>query len=91
MNASGASGKIGIGTQQHVADLLSVNRRTHAAYENGVNNMSPETPIKLAKLYQTSVDYLLGLTNNPKPYRTLMYPWRVSSPYLYIKVQTAVP
>ena len=32
--------------------------------------MSPETLIKLAKLYQTSVDYLLGLTNNPKPYHT---------------------
>ncbi len=57
-------------TQQHVADLLCVNRRTYAAYENGVNNMSPETLIKLAKLYQTSVDYLLGLTNNPKPYHT---------------------
>lgn len=56
-------------TQQYVADLLCVNRRTYSAYENGVNNMSPETLIKLAKLYQTSVDYLLGLTDDSKPYR----------------------
>lgn len=50
------------------ADRLFVNRRTYAAYEIGVNNMSPETLIKLTRLYKTSVDYLLGLTDNPKPY-----------------------
>lgn len=55
-------------TQQHVADLLFINRRTYAAYENGVNAMSPETLIRLAQLYQTSVDYLLGLTDQIQPY-----------------------
>lgn len=29
-------------TQQQVADMLYVNRRTYSAYENGVNTMSPE-------------------------------------------------
>lgn len=55
-------------TQQQIADLLFINRRTYSAYENGVNSMSPEILIKLAKIHHTSVDYLLGLTDNPKPY-----------------------
>ena len=55
-------------TQQFVADQLFINRRTYSAYENGVNAMSPEILIKLARLYHTSVDYLLGLTGNPVPY-----------------------
>lgn len=54
-------------TQQYVADVLFINRRTYGAYENGVNAMSPEILIKLAKLYETSVDYLLGLTDNSEP------------------------
>lgn len=54
-------------TQQNVADELNVNRRTYAAYENGVNSMTPETLIKIAKFYNVSVDYLLELTDNPKP------------------------
>ncbi len=55
-------------TQQQVADMLFVNRRTYAAYENGVNSMTPETLIKIAKLHNESVDYLLELTDNPNPY-----------------------
>jgi len=55
-------------TQQYVADFLGVNRRTYSAYETGVNSISPETLIQLAELYHTSVDYLLGLTREKKPY-----------------------
>ncbi|MBQ4155869.1 MAG: helix-turn-helix transcriptional regulator [Clostridia bacterium] len=53
-------------TQQKMADLLFINRRTYSAYENGVNSMTPETLIKIAKIHKVSVDYLLGLTDNPK-------------------------
>lgn len=56
-------------TQQQIADKLFINRRTYAAYENGVNSMTPETLIKIAKIYSVSVDYLLGLTDNPNPYK----------------------
>ena len=52
-------------TQQNIADELNINRRTYAAYENGVNSMTPETLIKIATFYNVSVDYLLGLTDNP--------------------------
>ena len=37
-------------------------------YENGVNVITPELLIQLAALYQTSVDYLLGLTSVKDPY-----------------------
>ncbi len=53
-------------TQQKMADLLFVNRRTYAAYENGVNSMTPEMLIKIAKIHNVSVDYLLGLVDEPK-------------------------
>lgn len=52
-------------TQQYVADQLGVNRRTYSAYENGVNTMSPEILAALAKLHNTSVDYLLELSDSP--------------------------
>ncbi|WP_312695569.1 helix-turn-helix domain-containing protein [Caproiciproducens sp.] len=55
-------------TQQRVADLLFINRRTYSDYENGVNAISPEILIKLSEIYQTSVDYLLGLTGVRMPY-----------------------
>ena len=55
-------------TQQQVADMLYLNRRTYSAYENGVNTITPELLIQLAELYQTSVDYLLGLTTVKNPY-----------------------
>lgn len=52
-------------TQQYVADRLGVNRRTYSAYENGINAMSPEILVALAKLHGTSVDYLLELSDIP--------------------------
>lgn len=55
-------------TQQHMADLLFINRRTYSAYENGTNAMTPELLIQIAELFETSVDYLLGLTDVREPY-----------------------
>jgi transcriptional regulator with XRE-family HTH domain len=53
-------------TQQQIADMLFINRRTYAAYENGINSMTPETLIKLANIHNVSIDYLLERTDNPK-------------------------
>ncbi|MCY1714991.1 helix-turn-helix domain-containing protein [Caproiciproducens galactitolivorans] len=55
-------------TQQRVADMLFINKRTYSAYENGVNAMSPEILVRLAQIYGTSVDYLLGLTDRKESY-----------------------
>ena len=41
---------------------------TYSQYEIGVLNYPIETLIKLAIFYNTSVDYLLRLTDNPTPY-----------------------
>ncbi len=52
-------------TQQKVADMLFINRRTYSAYENGVNAVPIEILIKISKIHNVSVDYLLELTDNP--------------------------
>ena len=55
-------------TQQQIADMLYINRRTYAAYENGINYMNHETLCKIADIYHTSVDWLLGRTDEFEPY-----------------------
>lgn len=56
-------------TQQEMADILHINRRTYSAYENGVNSMTPETLCKIADFHNTSTDYLLNRTDNINPYK----------------------
>lgn len=55
--------------QKTLANLLNVSQTTYSRYENGVLDIPLESLIKLAKYYNTSTDYLLGLTNEPKPYK----------------------
>ena len=55
-------------TQQQIADMLYINRRTYAAYENGINSMTPETLCKIADIYHTSVDWLHGTTDEFETY-----------------------
>lgn len=55
-------------TQQQIADMLYINRRTYAAYENDINSMTPETLCKIADIFNTSVDWLLGRTDEFAPY-----------------------
>lgn len=55
-------------TQQQVADYLKVSRSAYKNYELGIRSIPVEILIELALLYQTSVDYLIGLTNRPSPY-----------------------
>ena len=51
-------------TQQDVANLLKVSQTTYSRYESGALDIPSTSLIKLARFYQTSVDYLLGLTND---------------------------
>lgn len=53
-------------TQQQVADFLTCNRQVYARYENGLREIPVSMLITLADFYNTSVDYILGRTNNPK-------------------------
>lgn len=55
-------------SQQKLADILHINRRTYSAYETGVNAIPLDILISLARMYHTSTDYLLGLTDVSTPY-----------------------
>ena len=50
-------------TQQQIAVLLGTSQTMYARYERGANEMPIRHLIKLAKYYDVSTDYLLGLTN----------------------------
>ena len=47
-------------TQQQVADYLMCNRQVYARYERGLREIPVSMLIKLADLYKTSTDYILG-------------------------------
>ncbi len=54
--------------QKEVAAVLNVSQTNYSKYELGKINIPIETLKKMAILFGTSVDYLLGLTNEVKPY-----------------------
>lgn len=55
-------------TQTKVAELLGIDQRVYSTYELGKRKIPIDLLIKLAKLYNTSIDYIVGLTDNPAPY-----------------------
>ena len=55
--------------QTEVAKLLHVSQTTYSRYESGALDIPSAALITLAGFYRVSVDYLLGLTNDPTPYR----------------------
>ena len=55
-------------TQQQVAEYLNVKQNTYSQYEIGVLNYPIDVLCRLADLYQVSVDYLLGRTDEKTPY-----------------------
>ncbi len=54
--------------QTQVARYLGMSQTGYSKYETGENDIPTEVLIRLARFYGTSTDYLLGLTNNRKPY-----------------------
>ena len=50
-------------TQEKVAQILGISRSTYAYYETGKNEPDLKALIKLADLYETSIDYLTGRYN----------------------------
>lgn len=55
-------------TQSKLAELLNCTQQTYSRYETGEITIDINSLEKLALFYETSIDYLVGLTNNPKPY-----------------------
>jgi transcriptional regulator with XRE-family HTH domain len=51
-------------TQQQVADKVNVSQRAYGFYETGDREPNIQTLTKLAELYNTSTDYLIGRYGN---------------------------
>jgi len=52
--------------QTQVAKYLDMSQTGYSKYETGENNIPTQVLIKLSKLYNVSVDYLLGLTDKKR-------------------------
>lgn len=55
-------------TQAQMAEFLKIHQTTYSDYEIGKLNVPIDILIRLARFYKTSIDYLVELTDNPKPY-----------------------
>lgn len=54
--------------QKEVAAYLDIDQRVYSTYETGKREIPVHHLIRLAMLYQTSIDYLLNLTDQREPY-----------------------
>ena len=53
-------------TQKALADYLEIYEKSYQRYEHGERKLYNDVLIKLADYFNVSVDYLLGLTDNPE-------------------------
>lgn len=59
-------------TQKVIADYLHIKQNTYSQYENGQRQIPIDMLIRLAKYYNTSTDYILGLTDEKRPYNRVI-------------------
>lgn len=52
--------------QKDMAAFLNCSQQVYSNYELGQRDIPTEVLIRLSEYYRVSVDYLLGLTDNPK-------------------------
>lgn len=52
--------------QRQLADYLNCSQQVYSNYELGQRDIPTDVLIRLSDFYGVSVDYLLGLTKNPK-------------------------
>ena len=55
--------------QTQIAKILGMSQTGYSKYETGENDIPTAVLIKLSKFYDTSIDYLLGQTDNAKRYK----------------------
>ena len=55
-------------SQAEVAKFLGLQQNSYSQIETGKNTLQIYHLVRLSKLYDTSTDYILGLTNEKKPY-----------------------
>ena len=55
-------------TQRDMGELMGISQTTYCDYENGVRRMPLTMLSFLADTLDTSTDYILGRTEDPRPY-----------------------
>ena len=50
-------------SQKQVAEKLNISQQTYSDYENGKTEPATDTLIRISKLYNVSLDYLLGVVD----------------------------
>lgn len=54
--------------QKDIAKIINISQTNYSKYELGKVEIPNEVLIKLAYFYNTSIDFILGITNEIKPY-----------------------
>ncbi len=54
-------------TQREVAEYLMCDQSLYSKYERGERDLPLAAAVQLARFYHTSVDYLVGLTDQKEP------------------------
>jgi len=73
-------------TQDDLAAILNINKHSISSYERDKSEPPDAIKIAIARYFNVSLDYLVGLTNIPRPLaedeHTLMLPHAFKSEYL---------
>ena len=56
-------------TQKEMAAILNCSQQVYSNYELGQRDIPTDILIKLSRYHKVSVDYILGISNNPKKQR----------------------
>lgn len=54
-------------SQKKIGEILHISQRSYSHYETGSGNIPIEMLIRLADYYDTTIDYLVGRTDNKEP------------------------
>lgn len=64
-------------TQKELADILGVQKSTISQYETNVNDPSDKSKLLIAKYFNVSVDYLIGVIDTEISYYNEAYFWKI--------------
>ena len=54
-------------SQKKIGEILHISQRSYSHYETGSRNIPIEMLIRLADYYDSTIDYLVGRTDNKEP------------------------
>ena len=55
-------------TQQELGEILNVNHHSISSYERSKSEPPDDIKIRMAHYFGVSLDYLMGVTEDPRPY-----------------------